>query len=137
MTMNHTSLYPSTFYRVSLKAVIRDDQGRVLVNKEGNCNTWCLPGGGWDHGEVEHEAIARELFEEAGYQGDFTAKPFATAVFWLESKSAYLLWIIYDVKTENTNFSVGEDSTEIAFINPKDLSPDSQSFEEQWIRTNL
>ena len=67
--MSQQSQYPSTFYRVSLKAVIRDDQGRVLVNKEGSMDTWSLPGGGWDHGETEHEAIARELYEELGYRG--------------------------------------------------------------------
>ena len=132
----HQSQYPSTFYRVSLKAVIRDNQGRVLVNKEGTSDTWNLPGGGWDHGETEQEALARELQEEVGYTGDFIANPFKTAVFWLESKQAWLLWIVYDVKPEHLDFTVGEHSSEIAFVDPKSLK-EATSFEERWIYENL
>lgn len=108
-----------------------------MVNKEYDSKTWGLPGGGWDHGETEHETFARELKEEVGYEGDFTAKPFATQIFWLGSKEAWLLWIVYEVETKNSNFSVGEYSTEIAFIRPDSLSRDSESLSEQWIRQNL
>lgn len=135
--MEKISQYPTTFYRVSLKAVIRNAKGEVLLNKEYDMTTWSLPGGGWDHGETEHEALARELQEEVGYVGGFTAKPFATSIFWLESKQAWLLWIVYDVVTEHQRFSVGEYSTEIAFIDPKSLSEDSTSEAEKWIRANL
>lgn len=135
-TTPHISQYPTTFYRVSLKAVIRNEKGEVLVNKEQDSDTWNLPGGGWDHGETEREALARELHEEVGYTGGFTAKPFATATFWLESKQAWLLWVVYDVTPENNDFSAGIDSSEVTFINPKNLK-DATSFEEQWICENL
>jgi len=131
----HVSQYPTTFYRVSLKAIIRNEKGQVLVNKEADSTAWNLPGGGWDHGETEHEALARELKEEVGYDGKFTARPIATATFWLESKRAWLLWIVYGVEVENQDFSIGEDSSEIAFIDPKTLK-DATSFEEQWIYSN-
>ncbi len=132
----HTSQYPDTFYRVSLKAVIRDASGNVLVNKEQDSDTWNLPGGGWSHGETEKDALARELLEEVGYQGDFDATPFATAVFWLESKQAWLLWIVYNVSTTNQDFSIGSDSSEISFIDPKALQ-NAASFEERWIHEHL
>ncbi len=132
----HISQYPSTFYRVSLKAVIRDMNGKVLVNKEQSADTWNLPGGGWDHGESEHEALARELYEEIGLTDDFKATPMKTAVFWLESKQAWLLWIVYDVKTVDHKYTVGAHSSEIAFIDPKSLK-DATSFEEKWIYENL
>ena len=136
MTSEHISQYPNTFYRVSLKAVIRNDLGHVLVNKEYDDNNWSLPGGGWDHGETEYQALARELYEEVGYTGEFTSSPLATNVFWIESKQAWLLWVVYDVVTENQNFDVGEDSSEIAFIDPASLAKDSNSASEQWIRKN-
>lgn len=135
--MEHTSKYPSTFYRVSLKAVIRNDKGEVLLNKEYDNTMWSLPGGGWDHGETEHEALARELKEEVGYDGGFSSKPIATDVFWLESKEAWLLWIVYEVETENMDFSVGEYSAEVAFIDPSLLSDDSPSLSERWIKKHL
>lgn len=43
-------MYPNAFYRVSVKALIKDDSGNILVVKE-NQDTWSLPGGGLDHGE--------------------------------------------------------------------------------------
>lgn len=135
-SLTHSSQYPNTFYRVSLKAVIRNEEGKVLVNKERDSDSWNLPGGGWDHGETEKEALARELFEEIGYEGEFTAKPVTTAVHWLESKQAWLLWIVYDVTTANQRFSIGADSSEIMFIDPKELGG-SIGFEEKWIYEHL
>jgi 8-oxo-dGTP diphosphatase len=136
MPKQHKSQYPNTFYRVSLKAVIRDKQGRVLVNKEQDSTTWNLPGGGLDHDETMKECLSRELHEEVSYVGDFDMKLFATAVFWLKSKQAWLLWIVYDVKPENLGFSVGSDSTKVGFISPKQFQY-SQNFEEKWIYENL
>lgn len=133
---DHQSQYPNTFYRVSLKAVIRNEQGQVLVNKEHDSDTWSLPGGGWDHGETEHEALARELYEEVGFKGDFTSKPLATQVFWLESKQAWLLWIVFEFIPDNFDFSIGDYSTELAFIDPKSFR-NSRSQEERWIYENL
>ena len=56
-------------YRVSIKAIIRDADGRVLLLQEKD-NTWELPGGGMEHGETPTDALARELAEETGYSMD-------------------------------------------------------------------
>jgi 8-oxo-dGTP diphosphatase len=56
---------PENYYRVSLKALIFDDQGRLLICKD-NEGTWSMPGGGWDHGEDYESCIRRELAEELG-----------------------------------------------------------------------
>jgi len=127
-----TSQYPNTFYRVSLKALIGNDKGEVLAVKEHDSTTWNLPGGGWDHGETEKEALSRELFEEVCYRGDFSAKPVATMPFWLEHKQAWLLWIVYELTPDNFDFGVGEDCSEICFIDPSKLEG-SISPAEKWI----
>lgn len=136
MNVEHKSQYPNTFYRVSLKAVIRNAKDEVLVNKEYDSDSWSLPGGGWDHGETEHEALARELYEEVGFKGGFKSSPIKTAVFWLESKQAWLLWIVFEVTPDNYNFSVGEYSTEVAFVDPKSLTGSTHR-SEKWIAENL
>jgi len=130
------SKYPTTFYRVSLKAVIRNAKGEVLLAKEDEGDNWSLPGGGWDHGETEREALARELFEEVSYRGDFSATPFATEIFWLDHRKAWLLWIVYDVTVENYDFAVGRDCTAVAFHDPK-VFRDSPHTTEQWVYTHL
>ena len=56
---------PSPFYRVSVKALVFDDRGRLLVVREA-ADTWETPGGGWEHGETLEECLERELGEELG-----------------------------------------------------------------------
>ena len=49
-------------------AVVRDGEGRVLVQlREGEAE-WGLPGGAIDPGETPAEAIAREVREESGLE---------------------------------------------------------------------
>lgn len=55
---------PSPYYRVSVKAIIFDND-RVLVCQDRN-GKWEIPGGGWEHGESLAECLSRELQEEVG-----------------------------------------------------------------------
>jgi 8-oxo-dGTP pyrophosphatase MutT (NUDIX family) len=45
---------PSTFYRVSIKALVFDDRNRLLVGltKDEEAPGWEIPGGGWEHDET-------------------------------------------------------------------------------------
>ncbi|HSX35704.1 MAG TPA: NUDIX hydrolase [Patescibacteria group bacterium] len=56
---------PENFYRVSVKALVFDDQNRLMifVDPHGECE---VPGGGWDHAENLEDCVRRELREEAG-----------------------------------------------------------------------
>lgn len=125
---------PSSYYRISLKAIIRNEYGEVLVNREAGRNDWSLPGGGWDHGETDIECLKRELFEELGYSGELTARPVATTrePMFMPSKKAWLLWIVYDVKTQHMDFKVGEESDAIQFIDPNTFK-DSESNSERLV----
>lgn len=53
------------FY-LGVKAVIRDEMGRVLLLKAKDY--WDLPGGRLQAGETEAEALSREVSEETGLQ---------------------------------------------------------------------
>ena len=59
------------YLRVSLKAVVVNPKGEVLIVKEAGRDWWDITGGGLDHGETIKGALTRELFEEVGYKGDF------------------------------------------------------------------
>lgn len=96
---SNISKYPEAFYRVSLKAIIRNLAGEVLCVQEGS-KVWSLPGGGMDHGETEHEALARELKEEIAYEGRFTARPLGVESRYMPWRQAYLLWVVYEVECE-------------------------------------
>ena len=69
--MTQEGKYPNTFYRMSVKALVRNDVGEVLVVKEHQ-DKWELPGGGLNHGESIHDGLRRELIEELGIENDFT-----------------------------------------------------------------
>ena len=57
-------------YRISIKALIYNDAGQILVVKEDGRPLWDLPGGGMDYGETFESALKRELYEEVGYKGN-------------------------------------------------------------------
>lgn len=54
---------PNCFYRISIKALILDEEKRFLLVKEDN-GLWELPGGGLDFKENPQEGIKREMKEE-------------------------------------------------------------------------
>jgi 8-oxo-dGTP diphosphatase len=52
-------------------AVIKDDEGRLLLIKRGHepgAGLWSLPGGRIEPGETDTEALIRELAEETGLE---------------------------------------------------------------------
>jgi 8-oxo-dGTP diphosphatase len=49
-----------------VSALIRDDQGRVLLQKRADNGRWGTPGGALDPGETPADAIVREVWEETG-----------------------------------------------------------------------
>lgn len=107
-------------FRVSLKCLIRDDKGKVLVVKETGRDWWDLPGGGMDHGEDLHSAIAREMKEEVNLEGDFSFKVIAVdEPKVLEAHDLWQLRLIFAVQPSRMTFSAGEDGDEVAFLDPK------------------
>jgi 8-oxo-dGTP pyrophosphatase MutT (NUDIX family) len=119
--MSEANWQQKCFYRVSIKAVIFDEQGKVLVVREKNNPNWNLPGGGMDYGENEYDALKRELYEEVGFNDDFTYKPLGTHSKYLDGKKAWLLWIVYKVAPAILDFKVGDEADEIAFMDPEEF----------------
>ncbi|CAI7663214.1 unnamed protein product [Penicillium discolor] len=47
-------------------AIIRDDHGRILLQRRSDYGDWGLPGGGMEPGERIEETMIREVKEETG-----------------------------------------------------------------------
>lgn len=123
------SKYPDAFYRVSLKAIIRNENGEVLCVQEGS-KVWSLPGGGMDHGETEHEALARELKEEIDYDGAFTFRPIGIMPRYLPWRQAYLLWVVYEVDCEMLPLAkAGVDALAAAYLDPEQFRDSTDTAE--------
>jgi len=130
-----TGKYPNAFYRVSIKAIIRNERGEVLLVKEDG-GSWSLPGGGMDHGETAEVALARELYEEALITESFEAQLIGTWPFYVQEKEAWLLWLVYEIQFEKPFlFGKGADADEVAFMNPrafKDATIRSEKLVYKW-----
>jgi 8-oxo-dGTP pyrophosphatase MutT (NUDIX family) len=132
--MEQISKYPSSFYRISLKAIIRNAKGEVLVNRERGHGNWSLPGGGWDHGETVIDCLKRELHEEVGYEGSLQATLLGVTdeAMYMPTKQGWLIWHVYEVLPENMDFSVGIDGEALMFADPRQFEG-SQSRAERLI----
>jgi len=123
-------MYPNTFYRVSIKALIRDKDDKVLVIKE-NQDSWSLPGGGLDHSEEPEDAIRRELKEELAINNTNIIGVEGVTTLELKLKKAWLLWIVYEVKLESTKFIFGDGVTDVKFIDVNEFEFSDDIFEQQ------
>lgn len=112
--------YPNTFYRVSIKAYVKNDKGEVLVCKEDS-DTWSLPGGGLDHGEDMLVGLQRELNEEIGPVEITSAETIFIKSFYTPVKDAWLMWVVFETKLKDHKFFPGENVTDIAFIHPSNF----------------
>lgn len=122
--------YPNAFYRVSAKALIFNESNQVLIVHEGE--DWTLPGGGIDHGEDPLTALRREIYEEAFITSDFEAELVGVESFYVDSKDAMALWMIYYLKMADPEFTfqVGEDADEVAFRDHTDFNNSESLFEQ-------
>lgn len=53
-------------FQIGVFATITDSEGRVLLVHRTDCDWWCQPGGGLEHGESPWQGVVREVREETG-----------------------------------------------------------------------
>ena len=118
-------------FRISMKSVICNIDGKVLVVKETGRSWWDLPGGGMDHEESIKSAIARELKEEVNLEGDFTYRVIAVEEpSFLQHAKVWQMRLVFAVNPVDMTFEPGDDGDEILFINPQELK-NSESLAER------
>ncbi len=119
-------------FRLTLKGLVVDDSGNVLVVKETGRDWWDLPGGGMDHGESIKAALARELAEEVNLKGDFTYSVIHMEdPALLQHANVLQVRIIFTVIAENMVFSPGVDGDEVAFMDPESFKDSDNDAERR------
>jgi ADP-ribose pyrophosphatase YjhB (NUDIX family) len=119
-------------YRISIKCLIRNAHGDVLVVKESGRTWWDVPGGGMDHGEDIETAITCELEEEIKFSGAFTFRVIdVDDPVHLPNANVLQVRIIFEITTDSMNFEIGEDADEIAFIAPDKLKRSDNPIERK------
>ena len=113
-----TSKLPPAFYRVSVKAIILDDENRLLIGLLRG-GQWEMPGGGLEADESIESCLRRELKEELGVELD----SFGDISFIYRGQNVRGHWALrlaVPVKLKNTDFKFGELS-EAKFVTKEEL----------------
>ena len=119
-------------YRITVKGLIINESGEVLVVKESGRTCWDLPGGGMDHGEDIKSAIARELNEEVNLNSNFTYKVIhVDDPVYLTNTNVLQIRLVFQIFPELMEFSEGADADIISFINPDSLKDSDNLLERR------
>ena len=81
---------------LGVRAVVRDDDGRVLLVRHTYLPGWYLPGGGVDPGETVSEAAIREVREETGVIAPADPRLFALYLNRRISRRDHVALLIFD-----------------------------------------
>ncbi len=129
---------PENYYRISIKALVFDEEGRLLVCSDDQ-DGWSMPGGGWDHGEDYEACIIREVAEELGA----TVKSVGPLAFFYRCKAEHgqpKVSLAFPVTLEEFTFSPNDDEIaairfvtkdEFATINFQDGEAPVQAYADQ------
>jgi 8-oxo-dGTP diphosphatase len=110
------------YYRVSVKGLVTDETGRMLLIRESS-NYWDIMGGGLDHGEDPIECLRREIQEEMGLivtSASQAPKYFITAQ--RPDNGVYIANIIYQIELADLNFTPSEECEELRFCSLADMA---------------
>jgi ADP-ribose pyrophosphatase YjhB (NUDIX family) len=111
---------PDCFYRVSIKALILDEEGRFLLLREAD-GRWSFPGGGYEHSDANpREALSRELQEEMNVEiVDMEERPSYFMI--AQAANSYLQAnIFYRVTLSSLDFTRSDECQEIGFFTPEE-----------------
>ncbi|MEU4802737.1 NUDIX domain-containing protein [Actinosynnema sp. NPDC023587] len=124
--LNDPNAPKATSIRVAVSAVVRDQDGRILMIRRTDNDKYALPGGGQDAGETLTEAVVREVEEETGVHVE------VTTLVGLYSNPAHV--IAYDDGEVRQEFSIcfrarplsgdlrtSNESKEVLWVEPTDL----------------
>ena len=110
------------FYRISIKALIlNEERNKFLITKEDN-GEWELPGGGLDWGISPQEDLPREIMEEMGLKVVCVAKnPSYFLTDLTRTKKIWIANVLFETEVENLNFTPSDECIDIKFVNLADV----------------
>jgi 8-oxo-dGTP pyrophosphatase MutT (NUDIX family) len=111
-----------SYYRVSVKGVVIDEQGRYLLSLEDN-GKWELLGGGLDHGEDPRQCLEREIKEETGLViTSISENPIHFITAKRENADTYIANVIYEITLKDLDFTPSDECQELRFVKPEDMA---------------
>jgi 8-oxo-dGTP pyrophosphatase MutT (NUDIX family) len=113
---------PDCFYRISIKAFIRDESGKKLLLVQDNNGIWEFPGGGIDFGETVEQCLRREIQEEMGLEVvSVSPVPSYFVTVKSDTKQVWVAGVFYETKLKSLDFIVSDECVALGFFNQDDL----------------
>jgi 8-oxo-dGTP diphosphatase len=110
-----------TFYRTSVKALIKNSEGKILLSKEEN-GMWELLGGGLDHGETPQTGLVREVQEETGLKvHSIASQPSYYVTFPVVERSYYAANVIFEAKIDSLDFTPSDECIALEYFSSEEI----------------
>src|SRR5438045_2599964 len=112
---------PAKLRRSAACAVVFDGDGRILLHKRSDNGRWALPGGTIERDESAHEAIVREVKEEAGYDVEvvrligFYSDPKHTTIRYPDGHVVQYTAVSFECRLVGGGFVANDESTAAQF----------------------
>jgi len=114
-------MMPEAFYRTSVKALIKNQDGEILLAKEEN-GMWELLGGGLDHGENPQEGLQREVFEETGLKVHSIAlQPSFYLTFPVTERKYYAANVLFKAQIDSLDFTPSDECIDLQYFSPEEI----------------
>lgn len=109
------------YYRVSVKGIVIDEDGRVLLAREDN-GKWEMLGGGLDHGENPIDCLKREIHEETGLVvTSVSPHPIYFVTAPRLGHDSYVANVVYRIELADLNFTSSDECQELRFFSADDM----------------
>lgn len=109
------------YYRVSVKGIVIDNDGRILLSKETN-DMWEMLGGGLDHGEDPITCLKREIHEETGLVvTHISPKPKYFVTCRRHDSTHYVANVIYEIQLKDLAFTPSDECVELRFFTTDEM----------------
>lgn len=117
---------PDCYYRTSIKALVLNEEKKILLIKEAN-GKWELPGGGLEFGETPHDCLHREVKEEMGLEIISIRDRPSYFISLLHEKFGWITNTLYESQFKNFEFTPSDECVELRFFNRSEASKENLS----------
>ena len=125
-----TDVSKATQIRPGVAAILRDSNGRILLQRRSDNGLWGLPGGSVEIGESVRDAIVREVREETGLAVEVLrligvySDPAIQIVRYADGNVVHYISTLFACRILGGTLETCEETLALEFFDPNDLPAD-------------